>query len=137
MDRPSDISAYTEQGIAVDSVKHQNTEVIQTVANRLAIIGDELSLSYQDLSCSSLKKFKSCATLEGCLDILLSVLKAWNWKFRQITEAKPSSEMHGKNESKGRSHWIDFGVSAQRTVQTLLSCCVWMELDWKESLTQK
>lgn len=101
MDRPSDISAYTEQAIAVDSVKHQNTEVIQTVANRLTIIGDELSLSYQDLSCSSLKKFKSCATLEGCLNILLSVLKAWNWKFKQIAEAKPSSEMHGKKWKQG------------------------------------
>ena len=76
MDRPHDISSRTEQGVAVDSVKGQNTDVIQTVANKLAIIGDELSLSYQDLSCSSLERFKSCATLEGCLDILLSMLKA-------------------------------------------------------------
>jgi len=76
MDRPSEISASTEQDIAVGSAKHQNSELIQTVANKLAIIGDELSLSYQDLSCSSFDKFKSCATLEGCLDILLSVLKA-------------------------------------------------------------
>lgn len=68
MDGPNDIS--------VNSVKDQNTEVIQTVANRLAIIGDELTLSYQDLSCSSLENLKSCATLEGSLDILLSVLKA-------------------------------------------------------------
>lgn len=68
MDGPNDIS--------VNSVKDQNTEVIQTVANRLAIIGDELTLSYQDLSCSSLEKLKSCATSEGSLDILLSVLKA-------------------------------------------------------------
>ena len=76
MDRPSEISAYTEPGVAVDSVKHQNTEVIESVANKLAIIGDELSLKYQGLSCSSLERFKSCATLESCLEILLSVLKA-------------------------------------------------------------
>jgi len=76
MDQPSEISAFTEQDIAVDSAKHQNSELIQTVANKLAIIGDELSLSYQDLSYSSFDKFKSCATLEGCLDILLSALKA-------------------------------------------------------------
>ena len=76
MDRPSEISAYTEPGVAVDSVKHQNTEVIESVANKLAIIGDELSLKYQGLSCSSLERFKSCATLESCLDLLLSVLQA-------------------------------------------------------------
>lgn len=75
MDRPSEISACTEPGIAVDLVKHQNTEVIESVANKLAIIGDELSLSYQGLSCRSLKRFKSCAALESCLDILLSVLQ--------------------------------------------------------------
>ena len=77
MDRPNEISAYTEPGIAVDLlVKHQNTEVIESVANKLAIIGDELSLKYQGLTCSSLDRFKSCATLESCLEILLSVLKA-------------------------------------------------------------
>ena len=76
MDRPSEISAYTEPGIAVDLLKHQNTEVIESVANRLAIIGDELSLEYQGLYCSSLDRFKSCTTLENCLEILLSVLKA-------------------------------------------------------------
>ena len=75
MDRPSKISACTEPGIAVDLVKHQNTEVIESVANKLAIIGDELSLSYQGLSCRSLKRFKSYATLESCLDILFSVLQ--------------------------------------------------------------
>lgn len=76
MNRPSDISAITEQGIAVDSVHKQNTDVIESVANKLAIIGDELSQSYQESHCSSLERVKSCATLEGCLDILLSVLKA-------------------------------------------------------------
>ena len=76
MDRPSEISAYTEPGIAVDLVKHQNTEVIESVANKLAIIGDELSLSYQGLSCSSLERFKSCATLESCLDLLLLMMQA-------------------------------------------------------------
>ena len=104
MDRPSAISTCTEQGIAVDSAKNQNSEVIQTVANKLAIIGDELSLSYQDLSSNSrvsFDKFKSCTTLEGCLDILLSVLKAWNWKFKQIAEAKPSSEMHERTWKQG------------------------------------
>ena len=77
MDRPSEIPALTEPGIAVDLlVKHQNTEVIESVANKLTIIGDELSLSYQGLSCSSFERFKSCATLEGCLDLLLLVLQA-------------------------------------------------------------
>ena len=76
MDRPSEISACIEPSIAVDFVKHQNTEVIESVANKLAIIGDELSLSYQFLPCSGLQRFKSCGTLESCLDILLSMLKA-------------------------------------------------------------
>lgn len=76
MNQPSDISAITEQGIAVDSVHKQNTDVIESVANKLAIIGDELSQSYQESHCSSLERVKSCATLERCLDILLSVLKA-------------------------------------------------------------
>ena len=56
MERPSEISACTEPGIAVDLVKHQNTEVIKSVANKLAIIGDELSLSYQGLSYSASQK---------------------------------------------------------------------------------
>jgi len=76
MDRPSETSASTVEDIAVDSAKHQNSDLIQTVANKLAIIGDELSLSYQDLFCSSFDKFKSYARLKGCLAILLSVLKA-------------------------------------------------------------
>ena len=85
MDGPNDIS--------VNSVKDQSAEVIQTVANRLAIIGDELTLSYQDLSCSSLEKLKSCATLEGSLDILLSVLKALSWN---TNNTKPKLEIHGR-----------------------------------------
>ena len=76
MDRPSEIPALTEPGIAVDLLKHQNTEVIESVANKLAIIGDELSLKYESLSCSSLDRFKSCATLESCLDLLFLVLQA-------------------------------------------------------------
>jgi len=44
MDRPSEISASREQDIAVDSAKHQNSELIRTVADKLAIIGDELNL---------------------------------------------------------------------------------------------
>ena len=76
MDRPSEISACEEPSSAVNFlVKHQNTEVIESVADKLAIIGDELSLSYQGLSCRSLKRFKSCATLESCLHILFSVLQ--------------------------------------------------------------
>ena len=86
MDGPNDIS--------VNSVKDQNTEVIQTVANRLAIIGDELTLSYQDLSCSSLEKLKSCATLEGSLDILLSVLKALSWKTNKPSPSWRYTEDH-------------------------------------------
>ena len=76
MDRPGEVSACTEPGFAVDLAKHQNTEVIQSVANKLAIIGDELSVSYQGLSCSSLERFKSSATLESCLGMLLLVLQA-------------------------------------------------------------
>ena len=76
MDQPSEISACTEPGIAVGLVKHQNTEVIESVANKLAIIGDELSLKHQGLSYSSLERFKSSATLESCLGMLLLVLQA-------------------------------------------------------------
>ena len=78
MDQPSDISDRTEPGIAVQSVNKQTMEVIESVANKLAMIGDELSQSYEELpnSGANLAKARSCATLEGCLDILLLVLKA-------------------------------------------------------------
>ena len=78
MDQPSDISDRTEPGIAVESVNKQTMEAIESVANKLAMIGDELSQSYEEIfnSGANLAKARPCATLEGCLDILLLVLKA-------------------------------------------------------------
>ncbi|KAL9960687.1 hypothetical protein ACROYT_G034173 [Oculina patagonica] len=71
-------AALEESEISLDSVNEQTMEAIESVANKLAIIGDELSQSYEELSDSGVKlsKARSCATLECCLDILLSVLKA-------------------------------------------------------------
>ena len=78
MDQLTDISRRTEPGIAVESVDKQTREAIESVANKLAIIGDELSQSYEDLpdSRAILAKARSFAILEGCLDILLLVEKA-------------------------------------------------------------
>jgi len=69
MDHPSDISARTEQGIT----NKQNTEAIKFVASKLALIGDHLNQSYEELRCGEVR---SCTTLESCLDILRLVLKA-------------------------------------------------------------
>ena len=53
MDGQSCISRQTEPAsLAVESVNKQTTEAIESVANKLAIIGDELSQSYEKLSCS-------------------------------------------------------------------------------------
>ncbi len=78
MDQTTDVAHRTESTMALDSVNEQTMEAIESVANKLAIIGDELSQSYEELSYSgaNLAKTRSCATLECCLDILLSVLKA-------------------------------------------------------------
>ena len=78
MDKQTDIPTSTELVIAEDSVNKQTMEVIKSVANTLAIIGDELSQSYEDKSNigANLATARSCATLEGSLDILLLVLKA-------------------------------------------------------------
>ena len=69
MDRPSDISAGTERGIT----NKQNTEAIKFVAGKLALIGDKLNQSYEELPCSEVR---SCMKLESCLDMLHLVLKA-------------------------------------------------------------
>ena len=69
MDSLSDISARTERGIT----NKQNTEAIQFVAGKLALIGDQLNQSYEELPCSEVRP---CVKLESCLDILRLVLKA-------------------------------------------------------------
>ena len=53
-------------------------EAIESVANKLAIIGDELSQSYEELSHNggTIPRPKTGPALEGCMDILLLVLKA-------------------------------------------------------------
>lgn len=53
-------------------------EVIKSVANKLAIIGDELNHSYQKFSCSgvSLAGPNSCGQSEGWLKIALFILRA-------------------------------------------------------------
>ena len=53
MDGQSCISRQTDPTFSsVESVNKQTTEAIESVANKLAIIGDELSQSYEKLSCS-------------------------------------------------------------------------------------
>ena len=80
MDGQSCISRQTEPASsAVESLNKQTTEAIESVANKLAIIGDELSQSYQKLSCSGVvtpARAKSCLKLESCLNIVLLILKA-------------------------------------------------------------
>ena len=79
MDGQSCISRQTEPAfLAVESVNKQTTEAIESVANKLAIIGDELSQSYEKLSCSGVTpvRAKSCVKLDSCLNIVLLILKA-------------------------------------------------------------
>ena len=86
MDGQSCISHQTEPASsAVESVNKQTTEAIESVANKLAIIGDELSQSYEKVSCSgvTLARTKSCVKLESCLNIVLVMLKASVWKLNK------------------------------------------------------
>lgn len=81
MDHPiaSDFYRRTEPGIAVEPVKKEMREAIKSVANKLAIVGDELSQSYEKVSNSGANLggiCRSCGTLECCLDILVLVIKA-------------------------------------------------------------
>jgi hypothetical protein len=69
MDQPSDISARTEPVIA----NKQNTEAIKSVASKLALVGDQLIQSHEELSCG---KVRSCIKLESCSDILRLLLKS-------------------------------------------------------------
>ncbi len=80
MDHPvaSDIYHHTEPGILLEPVNKEIREAIKSVATKLAIIGDEMNQSYEEVSDSgaNLAKAKSCAMLESCMDILLLVIKA-------------------------------------------------------------
>ena len=62
---------------AANSDREQTMEAIESVANKLAIIGDELSQSYQELSCSgtTLAGVKPCVKLESWLNIMFFILK--------------------------------------------------------------
>ena len=93
MDGQSCISRQTEPvSSAVESVNKQTTEAIESVANKLAIIGDELSQSYEKVSCSgvTLARTKSCVKLESCLNIVLLMLKASVGKLNKHPERKLS-----------------------------------------------
>ena len=70
MDRQSQ---HSPKGLA-----HQQTikETIESVANKLVIIGDDLSQSYELFSGSRVVRTNSCAVLEGCMDIFVLFLKA-------------------------------------------------------------
>ena len=70
---------------AANSDREQTMEAIESVANKLAIIGDELSQSYQELSCSgtTLAGVKPCVKLESWLNIMFFILKFSVWKSRK------------------------------------------------------
>ena len=71
-------SGKTRQfSFAANSDREQTMEAIESVANKLAIIGDELSQSYQELSCSgtTLTGVKPCVKLESWLNIMFFILK--------------------------------------------------------------
>lgn len=70
MDRPNDISVRTERGIT--NLK-RNPETIKFVARKLALIGDQLNQSYEELPC---REVRTCIKLESCLDMLHLMLKA-------------------------------------------------------------
>ena len=79
MDCQSSISSPTELSIlAVESVNGETTETIQSVAKKLATIGDELSQSYQLSSGNfvSVAKAAPSVVFEGCLDIVNILIKA-------------------------------------------------------------
>ena len=79
MDSQSSISPPTEPSIlAVESFNGETTETIQSVAKKLATIGDKLSQSYE-LSAGnfvSVAKAAPLAVLEGCLDVVNILINA-------------------------------------------------------------
>ena len=70
MDRSSDISVRTERGIT--NLK-RNPETIKFVARKLALIGDQLNQSYEELP---RREVGTCIKLESCLDMLHLMPKA-------------------------------------------------------------
>ena len=75
-------SGQTRQFSSAANSDHEQTmEAIESVANKLAIIGDELSQSYQELSCSgtTLAGVKPCVKLESWLNIMFFILKFSVW----------------------------------------------------------
>ena len=79
MDCQSSISPPTKPSIlAVESLNSETTETIQSVAKKLATIGDELSQSYELSSGNfvSVAKAAPSAVLAGCLDIVYILIKA-------------------------------------------------------------
>ena len=68
----------TPSSLNVELAHLQTKEAIESVANKLAIIGDNLSQSYELFSSSRVGfvRANSCAVLKGWLDIFVLVLKA-------------------------------------------------------------
>lgn len=65
-------------GLAVELAHQQTEEAMESVANKLAIIGDDLSQSYELFSGSGVDfvRTKSWAVLEGWLATFVLLLKA-------------------------------------------------------------
>ena len=78
MGRQNAIFSHTETGrLAMKLADKPAKETIESVANKLAIIGDELSQSYQ-LPCNfgvKVAKARLCAWLPDCLDIFVLLTK--------------------------------------------------------------
>ena len=78
MDQQSHLSRNIEPGsLAVASVDKQTTETIESVANKLAIIGDDLNKSYELPYYNGVFsiKAKACTVLVDCWDIPVLLLK--------------------------------------------------------------
>lgn len=85
MDQKSDL--YPLQTEAA-SLNNQITKATESVANKLAIVGDDLSQSYNLPHGSGLSTGNAapCSVMEGCFDWFVLLMKASNLKYQGNNE---------------------------------------------------
>lgn len=125
MDCQSSISSPTEPSIlAVESVNGETTETIQSVAKKLATIGDELSQSYELSSGNfvSVAKAAPSAVFEGRLDIVNILIKASRWKFERARNGRWSEFLAWAFYSEGKQVISDRAVVKTVRLKHMVLC---------------
>ena len=85
MDQKSELNPLETEAA---SLNNQNTKAIESVANKLAIVGDDLRQSYNLPHGSGLSTGKAalCSVMEGCFDWIVLLMKVSNLKYQGNNE---------------------------------------------------